>query len=290
MLARHGLICMLILQLSGCAATSYRDSLNCESHEPPHPDVRDVSRDELYQRLKEVPRGNRERAAEMLALFERAGCSGELLKVETERPARRPNIICRLTGSSGRTIVIGAHYDKTPEGRGVADNWTGASLLPLLYGHLREQSPRHTFLFIGFAEEELDMVGSKAYVRSLDAASLDRIVAMINLDTFGLTAAKVDPRSAPHLTCALFATAGWLQLPLEVAAMGRPISGDWEPFRARGVPIVNLHSLTRSGLKIIHTRRDRLAAVDQEHYYQTYRLVNGYLSWLDATLDSAESR
>ena len=72
--------------------------------------------------------------------------------------------------------------------------------------------------------------------------------------------------------------------------MGRPISGDWEPFRARGVPIVNLHSLTRTGLKIIHTRRDRLAAVDQEHYYQTYRLAHGYLNWLDATLDGAGSR
>lgn len=277
-----------IILLSACA-NSYLKELNCESEQPPDVVIRDIGKQELYQQLKGVPRYNKKRAAELVDRFERVGCSGHSLSVETQRPARLPNIICELTGSSHHTIVIGAHYDKTPRGRGIVDNWTGASLLPLLYQHLRQQSRQHTFLFIGFAEEEFGLVGSEAFVRSLSAAYLQQIIAMVNLDTFGLAVVKVDPRSAPHLVCKLVATAKWLQLPLEVADLRAPISGDWEPFRSRGVPIVNLHSITRHGLNIIHGSRDRLEMVDLEHYYATYRLIHGYLKWLDMTLGAAGS-
>jgi hypothetical protein len=274
----------LMVCLSACATTSHLDRLNCESEQPPDRNVRDIGSEELYQHLKDVPRSNEERAATLIDRFGKVGCRGNSLKIATQRPARLPNIICKLTGSDDRTIVIGAHYDKTSRGRGIVDNWTGASLLPILYQHLRGQPLQHTFLFVGFAEEELDLVGSKAFVRSLSGADLEQMVAMVNLDTFGLTVVKVDTRSAPHLVCRLFATAKWRQLPLQVANMREPISGDWEPFRSKGVPIVNLHSITRSGLKVIHSNRDKLESVHEEHYYDTYRLVNGYLNWLDATL------
>jgi len=288
--AKHALISSLILLLCGCTAVPFLDSLNCEAARPPDVNVRDVGSDELYQQLKDVPRSNKERAAKLVDLFEDVGCQGDSLKTEKFRSSRLPNIVCELEGLSNSTIVIGAHYDKTPRSRGVVDNWTGVSLLPLLYQHLKEQSPQHTFQFIGFAEEELNLVGSKSYVRSLSAASLERIVAMINLDTFGLTTVMVDPRSEPHLACRLFATAEWLQLPLQVAKVTRPITGDWEPFRSRGVAILNLHSINRSGLNIVHTGRDRLETVDQGHYFDTYRLIQGFLIWLDATLPTGGSR
>lgn len=281
---KQALIGLLIVLLNACAANSYIDRLDCKSCQPPDVDVRNITREALYQQLQQVPLRNGDRAAELVDRFERVGCRGNSLKLETHRRIPLPNIICELTGSTDRTIVIGAHYDKSPKGRGVVDNWTGVALLPLLYQHLREHSPRHTFLFIGFAEEELNLVGSKIFVGSLSAASLERIVAMVNLDTFGLTTTLVDPRSASHLVCKLIATAESLQLPFEIARMRGPISGDWEPFRNKGVPILNLHSITRRGLKIVHTSKDRLEAVDQRHYYDTYRLVHSYLKWLDDTL------
>jgi len=287
-LLKRALVCVPLVYLSACAANSPISAFNCEPEPPPQINVRHIDSEALFQHLHEAPRDNRKRAAELVGRLEAVGCRGDALEVLSQRPARLPNIICELPGSSDSTIVIGAHYDKTPRGRGVVDNWTGAALLPLLYRHLSAEPRQHTFQFIGFAEEERDLVGSKAFVRSLSGTSRERIVAMVNLDTFGLTGVKVDPRSAPHLTCKLFAAAEWRQLPLQVAGMREPISGDWEPFRSKGVPVLNLHSITRRGLQIIHSSRDRLKAVDQGHYYDTYRLIHAYLYWLDATLIGSE--
>ena len=44
-------------------------------------------------------------------------------------------------------------------GEGVVDNWNGASLLPSLFESLESQALRHTFRFIGFAEEETGLSG-----------------------------------------------------------------------------------------------------------------------------------
>jgi len=53
---------------------------------------------------------------------------------------------------AGSTIVVGAHIDFSDSGRGVIENWTGASLLPSLFEALRQSPRKHKFVFVGFSD------------------------------------------------------------------------------------------------------------------------------------------
>src|SRR4051794_25637432 len=91
--------------------------------------VAPVSRTVVEARLGEYRGTNSEREATLKRLFIEAGC-GEHLSEQPVRKSKTPNLICAQPGSSGRIIIVGAHYDRVRMGDGVADNWSGASLLP----------------------------------------------------------------------------------------------------------------------------------------------------------------
>ncbi|NVB84845.1 MAG: M20/M25/M40 family metallo-hydrolase, partial [Kofleriaceae bacterium] len=82
------------------------------------------------------------------------------------------NVIATLPGSDpGPAILVGAHFDSVPAGPGAADNATGTALVLATARHLKDVPDRkHTVIFAFFDQEELGLVGSKAYAQSLDAA------------------------------------------------------------------------------------------------------------------------
>ena len=85
----------------------------------------------IEKRLGSFSRDDTEREAILKGAFLEAGCGDHL----SERPVkhvRQPNLICVLPGNSEGTIFVGAYFDHANEGEGVADNWSGASLLPSL--------------------------------------------------------------------------------------------------------------------------------------------------------------
>jgi Zn-dependent M28 family amino/carboxypeptidase len=100
-------------------------------------------------------------------LFTEAGCRDDRLTEQAVKGTKVPNVVCILPGMTDTRIVIGAHFDKVRRGMGVADNWSGASLLPSLFESLRNQVRRHTMVFVGFTDEEMGLVGSRFFVRSL---------------------------------------------------------------------------------------------------------------------------
>lgn len=108
----------------------------------------------LERRLTNFPTTNAERKEKLYQLFELAGCAGEHLTEQKVKGSKLPNVICTLPGESGRVILIGAHFDTVPAGDGVVDNWTGAVLLPSLYESLKTIPRQHTFVFVGFTDEE----------------------------------------------------------------------------------------------------------------------------------------
>ncbi len=128
--------------------------------------------------LEAAPEKNAGREAEVRALFERAGCAGEALTEQAVKHAKWPNVICTMAGTGDGEIVIGAHYDFVERGKGVVDNWTGASLLPSLYESLKALPRKHTLVFVAFTDEELGLVGSRFYVKALGKEGLNRIAAM----------------------------------------------------------------------------------------------------------------
>ena len=89
------------------------------------------------------------------------------------------------------TIVIGGHFDYADQGKGIVDDWSGASLLPSLYQSLKEQKRKHTYVFVAFAAEERGLVGSTYFVKNLSTDQKASLRAFLNLECLGLTPVKV---------------------------------------------------------------------------------------------------
>jgi Zn-dependent M28 family amino/carboxypeptidase len=66
-------------------------------------------------------------------------------------------------------VIVEAHFDHVPAGDGVVDNWAGAALLPSIYEALKGEPRRHTYIFIGFTDEERGEVGSHYDARTMTA-------------------------------------------------------------------------------------------------------------------------
>ncbi|MBV9609859.1 MAG: M28 family peptidase [Acidobacteria bacterium] len=243
---------------------------------------------EIENRLKSFSRNDTEREAILKNLFVAAGCA-EHLSEQAVKHLREPNLICVLPGQNEAAIIVGAHFDHADEGDGVVDNWSGASLLPSLYEGLRVQARQHTFLFVAFAGEEKGDVGSEAYVRNMSNQDVTRTKAMINLECLGLGETKVwQSHSDPKLVAALNALANGLKLPLGAVNVERVGTSDSEQFANRKIPRITIHSLTQDTLPILHSRKDKLDALHLDDYYETYRLLSGYLVYLDTSLELAD--
>ena len=239
----------------------------------------------VEERLKSSTAKNLERQAKLRQLFEEAGCKGEALRDAEVKGARTPNVVCSLPGESDSIIVVGAHYDKVDVGEGVVDNWSGAALLPSLFESLNTESRRHTFIFIGFTDEEKGLEGSEQYVRKLTPEERSRIRAMVNLDSLGLSPTKVWLSHADkELAAALNTVAQSMKLPLAGVNVEQVGSSDSESFAKRKIPSLTIHSVTQETFPILHTPKDTLAAIHLDDYYATYQLVAVYLSYLDQKL------
>ena len=99
-----------------------------------------VSQQVLEERLKRASGNNKEREAALRKLFEEAGCAE--VAAQAPKGLSRPNVLCTLAGDEKATIVVGAHYDKVPQGEGIIDNWSGAALLPSLFESLHQTQRR----------------------------------------------------------------------------------------------------------------------------------------------------
>ena len=237
-------------------------------------------------RLRRAVSGNARRKEELQKLFEEAGCSAGCLELQKVKASRHPNLVSTLAGTDAGTIVVGAHYDAVEAGDGVVDNWSGASLLPTLYENMKEKPRRHTFVFIGFTDEEKGLVGSESYVRELDKEKLGRIRAMVNLDSLGLSPTKGWLSHADkNLAQMLAALASALKLPLDWVNVDGVGSSDSESFARKKVPAITIHSVTQETLSVLHSPRDRVTAIALDAYYDTYRLLAAYLVYLDLKLD-----
>jgi Zn-dependent M28 family amino/carboxypeptidase len=244
-----------------------------------------VEQSGVEERLKGTPSDNRERQKKLHQLFEAAGCKGETLTDVEVEGSTLPNVICKLAGESNSIIVVGAHYDKVAAGQGVVDNWSGAALLASLFESLGNEPRRHTFLFIGFTDEEKGLVGSAQFLEQTTAEQRSRIRAMINLDSLGLSPTKVWLSHADKgLAAALNNVAHSMKLPLAGVNVEQVGSADSESFAKRRIPSLTIHSVTQETFPVLHSSQDTLAAIHMDEYYDTYRLVAAYLSYLDQTL------
>jgi Zn-dependent M28 family amino/carboxypeptidase len=247
---------------------------------PYHP----VPREVVEARLRKYAGNNEQRELALKLMFAEAGCDEQHFSEQPVKGSKLPNVICLLPGSSDKVIVVGAHFDRVSEGDGVVDNGSGASLLPSLYEAVKIVPRKHTYIFMGFTDEERGEVGSRFYVRQMTKEQVAATEAMVNMDTLGLGRTEVwASHSDKRLTGALAYIAKQLSLPLTGVNVERVGSTDAEQFSERNIPRITIHSLTQESWNahILHTTKDKLSAMRLDDYYQTYRLLAAYLAFLD---------
>jgi Iap family predicted aminopeptidase len=236
----------------------------------------------VEQRLKSYKGNDSEREATIKNLFQSAGCPAEKLVEQPVKGLKQSNVICILPGNTDSTIVVGAHFDHVAAGDGVVDNWSGASMLPSLYEALKTDLRKHTFIFVAFAGEEKGLVGSRFYVSNLTPVQQKKIDAMVNMDTLGLGPTEVwVSRSDQKLVSALHGMALGLKLPLTGVNVDGVGISDEESFIHDKIPTITIHSLTKGTIRVLHNSRDNYDAVHFDDYYNSYRLLSGYLVLLD---------
>lgn len=107
-----------------------------------------------------------------------------------DRALTSHNIVAERRGTSGKQILLGAHYDNAPSSatldrtnlEGVNDNASGVGVLLELAQRL-EAETTHTVKFVFFGAEEIGLVGSEFYANSLSQQEIDNTLLMVNLDS-----------------------------------------------------------------------------------------------------------
>jgi Zn-dependent M28 family amino/carboxypeptidase len=133
--------------------------------------------------------------------------------------------------------------------------------------------------------EEQHLVGSERYVKHVPEEQRQCIKAMINMDTLGLGTTEVWVTHADTTLDRVFgAVATSMQIPVRAMNVDKVGTTDSEPFARLQVPRMTIYTLTGETLPILHSSKDRLDKVRMGDYYDTYRLVAGYLIYLDGYL------
>ena len=260
----------LALTLVGCAAPPV---VNCEANLSYVPTGAELQ----FSYLDNVPRRNREREALVANAFESLGCATSRARV-----ARRNahNIMCVIPGTSDREIWVSAHHDSLGSGRGVADNWTGITVLLSLARHYASEPPKHTLRLIAFADEERDLKGAHHMAQQLKSGIYPAPVALVNVDTLGIRQLAYDSGSDPWLACAARQVASAQNVDIMERRL-TDMSGDWLPFKRAGIPSLHLHGLDADAMKYLHTYRDRRELVDDEKLQQAFTVIADLLALLD---------
>lgn len=235
----------------------------------------------ILERMKSIPETNVERAARLKELFIEAGCLGKSLSEQRVEDAETPNIICTL-GNSGDAVIVGAHYERASSPQKPLDNWSGAALLPAIYEALSHRKRSHRYIFVAFADDGNDPTGAEFFAHNLPHTQLQHADAMINVDSLGFSPTKIwSTHSDKDLVHDLIIMVYALKLPasqIDIAALGHR---DSDPFAARHIPQITIHSLTQQNVIGGVTTPFR-----PNNYYDTYRLLCGYLAFLDERLKS----
>jgi hypothetical protein len=149
------------------------------------------------------------------------------------------NVIAETPGGEGHVVMAGGHLDSVPGGPGINDNGSGAATLIETAEAIGPDPPGERVRLGFWGAEELGLLGSRHYVRSLSREERRRIRAYVNLDMVG------SPSAVPELYAdgderlgrVLNRAAGG---PLgEISAGG---SSDHAPFAAAGVPVNGLYT------------------------------------------------
>jgi Zn-dependent M28 family amino/carboxypeptidase len=149
------------------------------------------------------------------------------------------NVIAETrAGEGGRVLMAGGHLDSVPAGPGINDNGSGVAALLEAAEALAARPLGERVRLAFWGAEELGLIGSRRYVRSLPAAERRRVAGYVNLDMAGSpnavpTVYAGDPAIARALRGALARPAG-------AESLGG--SSDHAPFDRAGIAVGGLYT------------------------------------------------
>ena len=175
--------------------------------------------------------------------------------VPTPAPVNLPNIIGTKTGMllPNEWLVVGAHYDSRNASRcdgvnnpqpGANDNASGCAGVIELASAFADVQTERSILFMCFSGEEQGLVGSRAYVNSLNlSGELSKVKLMLNLDMIGFAVndshtARIESNSTHQSLINELSAAAALHSPeLSIITSSNANGGsDHVPFLQAGVP------------------------------------------------------
>lgn len=245
--------------------------------------VKELGRDVIEARLKHYAQKAAERQAILKEMFQQARCPN--ISEQEVIHASVANLICTVPGTGEGTIIVGAHFDCVDNGDGVVDNWSGASLLASLIESLTTRPRKHTFVFIGFTDEEKGMVGSEFYANHMTKEERNRTHAMVNMDTIGISRTKIWLNHADkNLVQMAGQVAGAMKMPFAAVNFEKVGATDSDSFLGKKIPSITFHSVTPQNYHMLHSPDDKLKSINLDDYYETYRYIAVYLAFLDGKL------
>ena len=137
-------------------------------------------------RIPAIGIGNREGRGLLRALETGGNLEVRVSKAPlAQQPSR--NVVAELNNDieDDETLVIGAHYDTTPNSSGANDNGSGVAAALVVAEELSDDELPFDLKFVLFGSEEIGLNGSFAYVGGLGEGESENILAMINLDVVG---------------------------------------------------------------------------------------------------------
>jgi Zn-dependent M28 family amino/carboxypeptidase len=243
------------------------------------------TREEVAEEFKNVPCKNQDREDAARALFQKMGALSSEITVEKLKGVE--NLVVRKKGTSDEKIIVGAHYDKVEDGCGAIDNWTGIVTVAHLYKTFRNVTPNKTILFVAFGREEDGLVGSEAMARAITKEEKNQYCAMINIDSLGMGAPQVTDETSGHKLGVLAEElAGRMKIPFAHSSFVGADS-DAHSFKAKGIPTLDIHGLTKNWRQYLHSSSDKVSNVNMESVFLGYRFVLAALVSVDTAACSA---
>lgn len=214
-------------------------------------------------------KGRKERLEAVKKLFLKVGAQDSEIVIEKINDVE--NLVVTKKGKTQETVIIGAHYDKTADGCGAIDNWTGIVILANLYRTLKDFTTEKTFVFVAFDKEEMGLLGSEAMAKEIPKEKRVNYCAMVNFDSFGFTYPQAlrNISSDPLMDLAK-EVSDEMKLPFAKAGI-EFASSDSESFRQRDIPAISLHGLDNRWQEFLHSPNDKVSKVNLQSVYLGYR-------------------
>jgi len=191
------------------------------------------------------------------------------------------NLMVTKKGKTDEIVIVGAHYDKVKEGCGAIDNWTGIVTIANLYRTFQNWPSDKTYVFVAFDKEELGLVGSSAFTKSISKEKTDSYCWMVNIDSLGIGAPQVmDNTTRPKM----LDEAEKMAKELNASFAHAPIlnaNADSSSFNRKGIPAITFTGLDQNWQQYLHSSSDKFEKIKVPLVLNAYSFVLRYIARID---------